>query len=64
MDTDQGIFWFRSIFFLMDKQSNGQQQPTVKVHNKKNEEDFLEALEHTDTVNQKGTDGVGVDYRI
>ncbi len=58
-----GVYSGLGQFFSNGQQSNGQQQPTVKVHNKKNEEDFIEALEHTDTVNQ-GTDGVGVDYRI
>ena len=57
-----GVYSGLGQFFSNGQQSNGQQQPTVKVHNKKNEEDFLEALETIDTGSQR-LDGNGVDYR-
>ena len=57
-----GVYSGLGQFFSNGQQSNGQQQPTVKVHNKKSEEDFLEALETIDTGSQR-LDGNGVDYR-
>jgi flagellar hook-length control protein FliK len=49
--------------FFSNGQHESQQRPEVKVHNKKVEGDFLEALESTNSVDSI-SDGSGVDYRI
>jgi len=58
-----GVYSGLGQFFSNGQQSGGQQQPAMKMHNKKHQEDFLDALESIDATNQ-GKDGMGVDYRI
>ena len=48
--------------FFSNEQRESQQYPEVKVHNKKVEEDFIEALESTSA--SESTSESGVDYRI
>lgn len=57
-----GVYAGLGQFFSNGQQSGNNQQTTVKVQSKKNEEDFLDLFEATDAVNQ-AADGTGVDYR-
>lgn len=58
-----GVYAGLGDFFSNGQQRESQQQPSVKVHNKKIEEEFLEALESTSAA-ESTSDGSGVDYRI
>lgn len=58
-----GVYAGLGDFFSNGQQRENQQQPSVKVHNRKIEEDFLEALEST-SATESTSDGSGVDYRI
>ncbi|GMA99760.1 flagellar hook-length control protein FliK [Pelosinus sp. IPA-1] len=58
-----GVYAGLGDFFSNGQQRENQQQPSVKVHNKKIEEDFLEAIDSTG-VTESTSDGSGVDYRI
>ncbi|AIF52122.1 flagellar hook-length control protein FliK [Pelosinus sp. UFO1] len=49
--------------FFSNEQRESQQYPEVKVHNKKIEEDFIDALEST-SVSESTSEVSGVDYRI
>lgn len=49
--------------FFSDGQRESQKKPEVKVQNKKNEKDFLEALESGSSI-ESVSDVSGVDYRI
>lgn len=49
--------------FFSNGQRESQRKPEVKVQNKKIEEDFLEALDSTSTI-ESNSEGSGVDYRI
>jgi len=57
-----GVYSGLGQFFSNEQQSGGYQQPTVKVQNKKTEEEFMDVLESSDSVNRV-TDASGIDYR-
>jgi flagellar hook-length control protein FliK len=58
-----GVYAGLGDFFSNGQQRESQGKPEVKVQNKKTEEDFLEALESTSSI-ESSTDGSGVDYRV
>lgn len=58
-----GVYAGLGEFFSNGQHRESQGQPEVKVQNKKTEEDFLEALESTGSI-EASIDGSGVDYRI
>lgn len=58
-----GVYAGLGEFFSNGQQRESQQKPEVKVHNKKIEEDFIEALESTSAM-ESNSDGSGVDYRV
>jgi len=57
-----GVYAGLGQFSSNEQQPGGYQQPVIKVHNKKEEEDFLDIFESTDAVN-RALDVAGVDYR-
>lgn len=58
-----GVYAGLGEFFSNGQHRESQGQFEVKVQNKKTEEDFLEALESTGSI-EASVDGSGVDYRI
>jgi len=59
-----GVYAGLGHFFSNGQQSGSQQQqPVIKVQNKKQEEDFLDVLETTDSAS-KVLNAAGVDYRV
>jgi flagellar hook-length control protein FliK len=58
-----GVYAGLGEFFSNGQHRESQGQSEVKVQNKKTEEDFLEALESTGSI-ETSVDGSGVDYRI
>ncbi|MBC8016118.1 MAG: flagellar hook-length control protein FliK [Sporomusaceae bacterium] len=58
-----GVYAGLGQFFSNGQQSGGNQQPVVKVHHKKNEEEFLNLFEANDSADMT-LDVSGVDYRV
>lgn len=58
-----GVYAGLGEFFSNGQQRENAQQPVIKVRNKKNEEDFIDALEGVDPIKSL-VDDSGVDYRI
>jgi flagellar hook-length control protein FliK len=58
-----GVYAGLGEFFSNGQQREGQQQPGTTFHNKKTEEDFMEALESIDPA-KSSLDSAGVDYLV
>ena len=58
-----GVYAGLGQFFSNGQQSGGNQQPAVKVQNKKNEEEFLNLFEVNESAD-RALDASGVDYRV